>query len=89
MAKSKSRGHDPSRGLVDRREQELIAEAVAIARGGAADPAEVDAAIEWVAKARLEIAMTEAVLDGTLAVVSMQDGKPVFRGRTQWDKTVS
>jgi len=88
MAKSKSRGHDPSRGLVDRREQELIAEAVAVGRGGAADPAEVDAVIEWVARVRLNFTMAEAVINGALTV-RMQDGTPTFRKRTRPDTPVS
>ena len=74
--------HDPGRGLVNAEERTGIAEAVALARRGPADPAEVDAVVEWVARSRLEYQLTEHVLDGSLAVY-IKDGKPAFRPRTQ------
>jgi len=79
-------GHDhrdqrPPKGvLVSEGEMGRIAEAVAAARSRPADPAEVDAVVEWVIQTRIEYVLTEAVLDG-LVDVRVEDGNRIFHRR--------
>jgi len=67
-------------GLISADERLKFAEAIAVARGRAVDPDELSAVLEWVTRARVNIVLTEAVLDG-LVSVCIKNGTPVFRGR--------
>jgi len=81
MATGETRRQIPVAGLADASERVRLTEVVAFARGGPADPADVDIVVDWVAGARLEYSLTEQVRDGSL-VVWVEDGQLVFRGRT-------
>ncbi len=72
----------PRHGLVNAEERGLIADAISLARGSLADPSEVDAVVEWVARTRADYVLSVGVLEGLL-VVWMDAGKPVFRRVTR------